>query len=193
MERRRLITLTVLSCALLAAFLTMGAVYYLHCDLEYSKLLFSTRLSNIGFLYPIPPDRRWNIPDHVEANYPQTIIGYEPQLFLRTREQGGYDIFFYANPERAGVHYAVLVYELTSRQFVEYDDQGRALKQRPLSDSAALWDGQGTRLPLQKANPIVCLSGNHRAPYVIGIEIVNPASGQVISQADYLVIGNRHL
>ncbi len=192
MERRRLLFLTVIGCALLAALVTAGFTYYVHCYLEYTKQVFSTRLTNIGYLYPIPADTRWSIPDHIEANYPQTIIGYEPQLFLRTREQGGYEIFFYANPERAGVCYAVRVFELSSRKFVEYDDQGKLLKTRPLSDGEALWDSQSTRLPLQKARPLISLSGNHHASYVIRVEIVDQASEKLIAQGDYLVIGNRH-
>ncbi len=181
----------LLACAFLSGGVSVGLMYYLCLYRKTESSLFATRLTHVGFVHPIPAETRWNIPDHLEANYPQTIIGYEPQLFLRAREQGGYEIFFYANPRREGVHYMVRVSEITSGQAVEFDDAGRALELRSLSGGIASWDIESTRLPLQQATPITKLIGNNDAPYVICVEILDQLSHEVISSVDYLVIGNQ--
>ncbi len=149
------------------------------------------RMANFGFSHPIPPDKRWHIPDHDEAIYPLTIVGYEPQLFLCSITEGGYDIYFYANAQHAGEHYDVSVREISSKTPVEFSVDGKLLEKRPLSAAEARWSPQSSHLPLQKADPIRVLRGSESSPYVIQVTITERDSGKHIASANYLVKGNR--
>ncbi len=192
MKLRRKILLTFLFSALAALLTSAILINYLLSQDSYSRDTLNMRMANFGFNHPIPSDKQWYIPEHEEASYPQTIIGYEPRIFMRSRKLGGYDIFFYANPEKAGIYYDINVREINSKQAVEFSPEGAAIGQRPLSTNTAHWEPESSLLPLQDALPIIQLRGNNEAPYVIEVIITERGSSDAVATAEYLVIGNRH-
>ncbi len=191
MKLPRHIILTIAASAIGSLILTVVLIGYMLSQDFYSRQSLNTRLANFGFSHPIPADQRWHIPDHAEAVYPQTIVGYEPQLFLCASPNGGYEIYFYANAEHAGEHYDVCVREISSKQAVEYSEDGKLLAKRPLSSAEAYWSSDNSRLPLQEAEPIRVLRGSNSFPYVVRVSITERDSGKLIASADYLVKGNR--
>ncbi len=191
MKLQRNIIKSIAISGFISLLLSAALISYLFSQNSYPRQSLYMRMADFGFTHPIPPDTRWHIADHPEAIYPLTIVGYEPQLFLCSIEEGGYDIYFYANAEQEGKHYDISVREISSQIPVEFSMDGKLLEKRPLSSAEARWSPDSSRLPLQKADPIRILHGDEFSPYVIQAIITERDSGKHVASANYLVKGNR--
>ncbi len=179
----------ILLCATGAVLMTLTFCWYFHTFFTFSHHTFQLKPTNFGYLHPFPAEKQWTIPMPHTTQFPLAIIGYKPQLYLRKREGGGYDIVFYDNPGKEGVRYLVNIVEVTSMRSVETDAKGTPVERRYLSPDTATYSEDLSSMARQVASPILHLKGIRATPYAIRIEIIQEDTGIVLVHKEYLVVG----